>query len=193
MDNISTFSKSISDINKTINQITKTQQEIADARIEAEQLAAREYKEWLDENFVIAKTMTSNNPFGAVNVYISIEQQCIIIEKKVISFDDIIKVEFEKTERQITTTDVKKSGSVGNAIIGGIIAGGAGAIVGATATGSEGISNTEIITNLDAVTLYLADIENPLFTIYGDSVFNKELYATVLAIITIRDRRRLLS
>ena len=96
---------------------------------------------------------------------------------KYLSFDNII----DCTTETVTSTTASKQNEVGRAVVGGILAGGAGAVVGAAT------AKTSVDTNIDHMILniYTNDILNPLFTFTATTAFNtvQEAYALFRAII----------
>ena len=108
---------------------------------------------------------------------------------KIISFENVVECNI------IENSNVMESGGVGRALVGGIIAGGAGAIVGANTRKSKNIvSNLSIrivtnevddpLYNLNLIT-YQIDTNKPLYANFYKMAMNfaNNVYATIQAII----------
>ena len=108
-------------------------------------------------------------------VAIDEKNKFLIFGKKVITFEKIIKAELKISTSYHTKTDTNKNKAIGRAFLGGLIAGEAGAIIGA-ATATE-TANSETITNhhVDGVIIYLSDIIEPTYE-YNSPIekYNKE-------------------
>ena len=89
------------------------------------------------------------------------KQICILRPqfKKVISFDQVMDVEYIVNEETIASKSTLRT--VGGAIIGGVIAGGAGAIIG----GLSGKTKTENLISKISVKVSIRDIEIPALNI----------------------------
>lgn len=108
---------------------------------------------------------------------------------KVIHFENIVECEI------VENSNVMESGGIGRALVGGVIAGGAGAIVGANTRKSKNIVSNlsiRIVTNeIDdplynlALITYQIDINKPLYAnLYKVAMqFANNVYATIQAII----------
>lgn len=81
------------------------------------------------------------------------------IIRKIINFDSIISVEVFENGK--TTYTKSTSRTIGGAIIGGILAGGAGAIIG----GTTGKTTKEQKINSLKIKILLRDVDNPTYTI----------------------------
>ncbi len=96
---------------------------------------------------------------------------------KYLGFNNII----DCTMETVTSTTASKQNGVGRAVVGGILAGGAGAVIGAAT------AKTSVDTNIDHVILniYTNDILNPLLSFTAATDFNtvQEAYALFKAII----------
>jgi hypothetical protein len=69
---------------------------------------------------------------------------------------------------------------------GGIIAGGAGAVVGAISAKERSSSTTVVDTHTEGVIIYLSDIDEPIFKYeFDNDEDNKKIYATLLSIISM--------
>ena len=115
---------------------------------------------------------------------------------KVINFKDIINVEpiyttsEPITTPQVITTTTKKNNGIGRAIVGGILAGGVGALVGASTASTTSKSTVrggvtiQGSTKMTSVRIYLNDINNPLL-VYENvlSSNNETVYTKLLTII----------
>ena len=123
---------------------------------------------------------------------------------KVVDFKDILKVEpvystsDSITTPQVVTTTTKKNNGIGRAIVGGILAGGVGALVGAatasttsksTVTGGTTLPGS---TGMTSVRIYLNDISEPIIeykNILGSN--NERVYQNLLSIIARNEIIRL--
>ena len=149
------------------------------------------YFNWLNQNYKISKIIGFYDESEELvdikrNWIVAIdgENKFIIFGKKVIKFEKIIKAELKISTSHHTKTDTNKNKAVGRAFLGGLIAGEAGAIIGA-ATATE-TSNSETITNhhVDGVIIYLSDIIEPTYE-YNSPIekCNRDVYSVLLAII----------
>jgi hypothetical protein len=143
------------------------------------ELRAQKYNEWLNRNFSISKSMT--NPHWTVAI--DLQNKVLVINRKVLPFGALINVELITQESHVSTETSQKDGGVGRAVVGGAIAGGAGAVVGAITAKQSSYTNTTVTIRANGVTIYTSDISEPTITIYGEEDFCREVYATVLAII----------
>ena len=155
-----------------------------------------EYFNWLNEKYSPSKILS--HPFYSFDRYnweeyerqivaINVEKRIVIFQRRAVSFDDIINCELITSVSQNTTTTTEKDNGIGRAVVGGILAGGAGAIVGATTANSNSYSNTTTNTKIMGVKIYVADINSPEIIINRFSVLCGEklgtIHSTVLAII----------
>lgn len=143
------------------------------------ELHAQKYKEWLNRTFTISKAMT--NPHWTIAV--DLQKNVLVINRKVLQFGALINVELITQESHVSTATSQKNGGVGRAVVGGAIAGGAGAVVGAVTAKQSSTTNTTVTIRANGVTIYTSDISEPTVTIKGEDFFCREVYATVLAII----------
>lgn len=155
----------------------------------AERAEKRAYEKWLADNFSIKKIIYSKAAGSTCKaVAFSMAPPSIIVDKKIISLSDIIKIDLDKVETMITRGQSSQPGSIGNAVIGGLLAGAAGAVVGASSTQTDTSSVTFYETTCTGITLYLADMLAPIFKISGNEQFNLDVYATLLAAIELVKR-----
>lgn len=143
------------------------------------ELRAQKYTEWLNRNFSISKSLT--NPHWTVAI--DMQHKVLVINRKVLQFGTLINVELITKESHVNSATSQRDGGVGRAIVGGAIAGGAGAVVGAVTAKQSSTTNTTVTIQANGVTIYTSDISEPMVTIYGEDSFCREVYATVLAII----------
>jgi hypothetical protein len=95
----------------------------------------------------------------------------------VIELSSVVSVELQQSETTImrleTTGTTKKSGSLGRAAVGGVLLGGAGAIVGAASAGSKTAATTTSTTQTSKGPTYLVigttDLEHPMHKVQMNS------------------------
>lgn len=149
------------------------------------------YFNWLNQNYKISKIIGFYDESEELvdikrNWIVAIDEKnkFLIFGKKVITFEKIIKAELKISTSHHTKTDTNKNKAIGRAFLGGLIAGEAGAIIGA-ATATE-TANSETITNhhVDGVIIYLSDIIEPTYE-YNSPIekCNRDVYSVLLAII----------
>ena len=113
------------------------------------------HKAWLKDNGYGNVKRLSTEPKHFINL--CEEQQRLIIDERSYSYDEIISCELVTKEN----STVKTSGGISRAIVGGVLAGGVGAVVGAN-TASKSVSSETVITGLK---LYFNDVSNPSRTL----------------------------
>ena len=186
------FSLGAAATQEAINNMKEDLDRIAaerEAAAAAERAEKRAYEKWLADNFSIKKIIYSKAAGSTCKaVAFSMEPPSIIVDKKIISLSDIIKIDLDKVETMITRGQSSQPGSIGNAVIGGLLAGAAGAVVGASSTQTDTSSVTFYETTCTGITLYLADMLAPIFKISGNEQFNLDVYATLLAAIELVKR-----
>lgn len=125
----------------------------------------KEEKEWAKKRDV-HKAWLKDNGYGNVKrlstepkhfIDLCEERQRLIIDERSYSYDEIISCELVTKEN----STVKTSGGISRAIVGGVLAGGVGAVVGAN-TASKSVSSETVITGLK---LYFNDVSNPSRTL----------------------------
>ena len=95
----------------------------------------------------------------------------VIFGARVVPYAQILNAELMETSFS------KKNGGVTRAIVGGALAGGVGAIVGAS-TARETTNSV-----ISGITIYIADVTNPQVWYCAQPEESKELYAVIQAII----------
>ena len=147
------------------------------------------YLRWINENFEVSNYIGfyKGNGWNRDRVVaIDKENEVIIFGRKVIDFEDIIRAELITSTSQHTTTTGQKENAIGRAVAGGLIAGGAGAIVGAVSAKESSRSTTVVDTHTEGVIIYLSDIDEPVFKYeFDNDEDNKKIYATLLSIISM--------
>lgn len=163
----------------------KAEEAALEEKRKAEEAALKErrrtYSEWLKNNFNIVRTINDKDQSIYKSVSFTRDPYCLVLFEKTIPLNDIIKFECEKEFECNTVSTTTQPGSIGNALVGGLIAGGAGAVVGASTTDNISKSTTTIKQKVTALTLYLSNYQEPLYTITGDESFIKQIYATLIA------------
>lgn len=137
--------------------------------------------------YTISEYIDNNKPYE--NTYRSIaidpEKCTVIFDMKPVAFKDIIKVELVTEQLQTANTIGEKTGGISRAVVGGALAGGAGAVVGAVTAKDQSTTNITTRENPMGVIIYTADISGP--TISYEAKYNpsfcREVYATMLAVI----------
>lgn len=116
---------------------------------------------------------------------VSESSRLIIIDEKKYSFDSIIGAEFDMGDKPIgysaiTTTD----DGFERAVVGGLLAGTAGAVVGAaTATHETKITPTDSGQRMAKVHIYTNTVLDPIITVSDLESECRKIYAMLLAII----------
>ncbi len=146
-----------------------------------------DYLKWINENYKISKFIAFYKDLGWHKdrvVAVDEENKVIIFGRKVIKFESILQAELKTSTSHHTTTDTQKENPIGRAVIGGIVAGEAGAVIGAASAKETSTSRTTVSTHTEGIIVYLSDIAEPVFKyqFYGDED-NREIYAILLAII----------
>ncbi|MEG1492143.1 MAG: hypothetical protein RR394_07805 [Oscillospiraceae bacterium] len=141
--------------------------------------------------YEVSKSFVYGTGATAQIVAIDKENEVLIVNGDVVSFKDIIGAELLAKEYSTSTTSAQKSGGIGRAVVGGVLAGGAGAVVGASTAKSTGTTKTSTKREYVGILIYVADIDNPQIKIsahYGNK-FCEDVYATILAIIAQEQRK----
>ena len=139
---------------------------------------------WLSERFSVDKHISCFTNGSLLSVAVDSAEKVLIIGKGAYKFNEIVGSELITSESHTSTTTTQKNNGIGRAVVGGVIAGGAGAIVGAATAKGSGTTQTHSVTNVEGVCIYLSDVVNPMITLRGDESFNRDDYATVQAIIS---------
>ncbi|MDR3627133.1 MAG: hypothetical protein P4L45_09880 [Ignavibacteriaceae bacterium] len=138
-----------------------------------------------DKGYTITKKMELFFANKLWTIVVDDNKKLVIFDEKPVPYKVITNVELLSHENQTSTTSTGKTNGIGRAVAGGIIAGGAGAIVGAaTANETNAIStNTSVV--YTGVRVYLADIGCPRIEIgeCRNRQFLLDVYSTLLAII----------
>lgn len=135
--------------------------------------------EWLEQNHIQVSCHISN---GSVIVDLAEKQELLLIDQTVITFGCIIGCELIFD----STTTSQRDGAIGRAVLGGIIAGGAGAIVGANTASTTQTT----VTNIKGVSIYTNYINNSRVDIVTSAEESRNIYSTVLAIIDRNKQRQ---
>jgi len=171
------FAQAISESNEREKINDKKKEEVGDASQER-------YKLIQDNGFTITKKFESRFANRLSTVIIDDEKKFVIFDLKPVPYENIINAELLSREYQTNTTTTDKSNGIGRAVAGGIIAGGAGAIVGAATTKGTATTNTSTNLTYTGIRVFLSDVECPLLEIsYNNKQFLLDVYSTLLAII----------
>lgn len=109
------------------------------------------HREWLKNNGYDNVKSLSTQPKYRIDL--CEDQKKLIIDEHAYSYDEIISCELVTKVNSTVTT----SGGISRAIVGGILAGGVGAVVGAN-TASKSVSSETVITGIK---LYFNNVEHP--------------------------------
>lgn len=163
----------------------------ADLKVQ-NQLEIDDYLKWINENYTVSKFIAFDKDVAWHKdkvVAVDEKNKVIIFGRKVIKFENILHAELKTSTSHQTTTDTQKNNPVGRAVVGGIIAGGVGAVIGATSAKETSTSRTTMTTHTDGIIIYLADMNEPVFKYsFVCDENNREIYATLLAIIAINSK-----
>lgn len=137
-------------------------------------------------------------PYAEETFYVSLSKKQIYYKERFVAFDKILSCDYADNATTTATqngtassTITTKTGStVGRAIVGGVIAGPAGAIIGGTTAKKNAetkITNKTVsTTNHDyTIRIHIADVLNPLMEIkcWGNEEATHKIVSTVFAII----------
>ena len=186
---------------KQRKEIVKTLEIERKKRTEENEPKKEAYFKWLNENYTPSKIIEFPSydfyrktweRYESEIVAVDENKEVVIFSRKEIAFKNIIHCELitKTSQTSITNTTTAKNNGIGRAVVGGIIAGGAGAIVGANTASSNSFSNTTTNTNTEiaGVKIYIADISAPEIIYYSSSIGKNAVenrYSTMLAIIAI--------
>ena len=163
--------------------------------IERKNQEKQEYTKWLQENYSAYQPIVFRDSIHSwymrETVVVDEEKKVIIFGKEVIKFEDIVGAEPITYTTQSVSAQTQKSNPVGRAVVGGILAGGVGAVVGAVSAKETSKTDITTITDVVGVTVYLTKISQPKFE-YRSSNYNdnKKVYSTLLAIIANNERNK---
>lgn len=167
----------------------KKQEEANKQEAEHVKIAAR--KQFLIDTYHADKIIETTESYTYHAVGISNSQRLFIFDDKVFKYDDIVSAELITRGGNETVTTTKKQGGITRAIVGGAIAGGAGAIVGAATAGEKSTTRTVGYERAAAIKIYTNDPLNPTFSrIVGDDTFLRKVYETLLAIIAQNQKQK---
>ncbi len=120
--------------------------------------------------------------------YDKIDMRLIVInqEERLFRFDkgDILKCELRTNSKTISKGETTKKGAIPRAVVGGVIAGGAGAIVGGMST-KEKHSTTTRTVSLYYIDFYTSNPDLPFVTLTGWENDIKKWYGFILSFIEI--------
>lgn len=161
-----------------------------------------EYFKWLNENYSISKIFDFKNYYfkhasGWADyerriIAIDEQKKVVIFGRREVAFENIISCELLTNTSYSTTTTTEKENGIGRAVVGGIIAGGAGAVVGATTANLNSSSATSSRKEILGLRIYVADINLPeILYRYGDFEPSRfqEIHSTMLAIIALNNKQ----
>ena len=158
-------------------------------KAEANNIEKKEYLEWLNSNYKISKILGVGEGMSwHIDKVFAVDEdkRVVLFGKKEIKFESIINVELTTASSQHTTTTTQKNTPVGRAVVGGIVAGGVGAIVGASSAKETSTSNTYSSNHINGLFLYLNQVSEPVYEykfVYGGDC--RDIYATLLAIVNL--------
>ena len=158
-------------------------------KAEANNIEKKEYLEWLNSNYKISKILGVGEGMSwHIDKVFAVDEdkRVVLFGKKEIKFESIINVELTTESSQHTTTTTEKNNPVGRAVVGGIVAGGVGAIVGASSAKETSTSNTYSSNHINGLFLYLNQVSEPVYEykfVYGGDC--RDIYATLLAIVNL--------
>ncbi len=153
------------------------QEKVQKDLVRTKQVAQRNLEKWLKQNDISVSKWMMMFP---TLVILSEERQWLVVDQAVLPFNSLLGCEL-MTDTITTST---KDGAIGRAVVGGVIAGGAGAIVGAAAAGSTQKTTLDI----KGVSIYCDIISRPRVDIMGGAKECQDIYATVLAVIAQQKR-----
>ena len=103
---------------------------------------------------------------------------------EVIKIDSVFDIEILHRISSNTHTTTENKGALGRAVVGGLIAGGTGALIGATTSKKEHYSITNTTDDLVGIRFYIKDPQRPYYDIdCKDKTFLTEVYTTTLALL----------
>lgn len=138
------------------------------------------------EGYTFSKEISTLYSVTRQNVIIDDNKKVVIFDDGIIQYKDIIATELITKESQSSTTLITRDGAAGRAVVGGILAGGVGAIVGASSAASTGSTTTSTLVDCLGVRIFTSNVMSPMLEVFADSQdkqFSTDLYATILAII----------
>lgn len=140
----------------------------------------------LQQGYTASRTFTCTRDNAVLQMSLDESKKVLLLflsnGKYTIPFQDITDVERNYIDHTTGRTVTTKNGGVGRAIVGGALAGGAGAIVGASTARSQGQSYSSTKTVIDSVTIFINNISTPSIIVSGTDEFNEKVYSTVLVI-----------
>lgn len=141
-----------------------------------------------DAGFELSKHLEVNAGSAIITFTVDKEKEYIIADLTPIPFKSLLSVEMITSEYQ--TTNSGKSGGVGRAVVGGVLAGGAGAVVGAMTAKDTGTTSSNTVYR--GIRIYVSDIDNPVVEIatFGYKDFALEVYGTINAIIAQEQQKK---
>ncbi|MEG1190566.1 MAG: hypothetical protein RSD48_03855, partial [Oscillospiraceae bacterium] len=145
-----------------------------------------------NNNYIISKILIHKTETKIITVAIDTERKILLVDEAPINFKDIISAAMITSEYQTSTSRNTKNNGIGRAVVGGALAGGAGAVVGAATAATTGTTRTDFCVKYDGIKIYIADILNPILEIYAynDKRFVEGVHATILAIIAQEQRNK---